>query len=204
MQENAYHPITHARLGLAIENDGFAIVENCVDESTINQQCVSLDGNTHGQRNLLGVPSVRQLAASESVRSLVEEVLGPDCRAVKGILFNKTPESNWKVAWHQELTIAVRQRRQSLASARGLSRTGSTTFSPLQRSSLKSSPFASIATTTLSKMDRCVLSQGVTSTAAFCRNKSPAGTSPQPRRAQSLEEAHCSCARSYCTLRLPA
>ena len=110
MQENAYHPITHARLGLAIENDGFAIVENCVDESTINQLCVSLDLNTHGQRNLLGVPSVRQLAASESVRSLVEEVLGPDCRAVKGILFNKTPESNWKVAWHQELTIAVRQR----------------------------------------------------------------------------------------------
>jgi hypothetical protein len=50
MQENAYHPITHVRLGLAIENDGFAIVENCVDESTINQQCVSLDGNTHGQR----------------------------------------------------------------------------------------------------------------------------------------------------------
>jgi hypothetical protein len=63
MQENAYHPTTHARLGLAIENDGFAIVENCVDESTINQLCVSLDLNTHGQRNLLGVPSVRQLAA---------------------------------------------------------------------------------------------------------------------------------------------
>ncbi|MGB2632383.1 MAG: phytanoyl-CoA dioxygenase family protein [Candidatus Acidiferrum sp.] len=110
MQKNAYHPTTHTRLGLAIENDGFAIAENCVDESTINRLCVTLDGNTHGQRNLLGVPSVRQLAASESVRTLVEGILGPDCHAVKGILFNKTPESNWKVAWHQDLTIAVRQR----------------------------------------------------------------------------------------------
>jgi len=29
---------------------------------------------------------------------------------VRGILFDKTPVTNWKVAWHQDLTIAVRTR----------------------------------------------------------------------------------------------
>jgi ectoine hydroxylase-related dioxygenase (phytanoyl-CoA dioxygenase family) len=44
------------------------------------------------------------------VRSFTKRILGPNCRAVKGIFFNKTPESNWKVAWHQDLTIAVTRR----------------------------------------------------------------------------------------------
>jgi len=28
-----------------------------------------------------------------------------------GILFNKTPDANWKVVWHQDRTIAVRERK---------------------------------------------------------------------------------------------
>ncbi len=78
MQENAYHPTAPSRLELAIENDGFAIARNCVDESPINQPCVTQDENTHGQGDVLGVPLVRELPASEPVRNLVEEILGPD------------------------------------------------------------------------------------------------------------------------------
>ena len=44
------------------------------------------------------------------MRELVEAVLGPACFAVRGIFFNKTRSSNWKVAWHQDLTISVRER----------------------------------------------------------------------------------------------
>ena len=64
----------------------------------------------HAQRNLLDFAPVRQLACCQSVRKLVAAVLGPDCFAVRGILFNKTPDSNWKVVWHQDRTIAVRER----------------------------------------------------------------------------------------------
>jgi ectoine hydroxylase-related dioxygenase (phytanoyl-CoA dioxygenase family) len=55
---------------------------------------------------------VRELAASAPVRTLAETVLGKICVAVKGTFFNKTQESNWKVAWHQDLTIVVRDRRE--------------------------------------------------------------------------------------------
>jgi len=39
----------------------------------------------------------------------VEEVLGPGAFAVRGILFDKTPDANWKVPWHQDLSIAVKE-----------------------------------------------------------------------------------------------
>ncbi len=38
-------------------------------------------------------------------------VLGSGCFAVRGMLFNKTPASNWKIVWHQDKTIAVKVRK---------------------------------------------------------------------------------------------
>jgi hypothetical protein len=65
-----------------------------------------------GVRNLLeNVPAVRDLARMGPVREAAEAVLGPGCFAVRGLLFHKTPDANWKILWHQDLTIAVRERR---------------------------------------------------------------------------------------------
>ncbi|MGB8494281.1 MAG: phytanoyl-CoA dioxygenase family protein [Candidatus Acidiferrum sp.] len=60
----------------------------------------------------MALPVVRELAGSAPVRTLAQSVLGKNCFAVKGTFFNKTKESNWKVAWHQDLTIMVRDRRE--------------------------------------------------------------------------------------------
>lgn len=62
-------------------------------------------------RNLLEeCPEIRELACSQAVRDLIEPVLGSDCFPVRGILFDKVPEANWKVPWHQDVTIAVQNR----------------------------------------------------------------------------------------------
>jgi hypothetical protein len=62
-------------------------------------------------RNLLEeCPEIRKLACSQAVRDLIEPVLGTDCFPVRGILFDKVPEANWKVPWHQDVTIAVQNR----------------------------------------------------------------------------------------------
>jgi ectoine hydroxylase-related dioxygenase (phytanoyl-CoA dioxygenase family) len=53
---------------------------------------------------------LRELARSQYVRSLVEPVIGAHLFVVRAIFFDKTPEANWKVAWHQDLSIAVRRR----------------------------------------------------------------------------------------------
>jgi ectoine hydroxylase-related dioxygenase (phytanoyl-CoA dioxygenase family) len=109
----------------AIHRDGFAIVENVAASATVAvllNELAEVDGpgairrrgSVHAVRNLLAaVPSVRGLARSAAVRALVEPLLGAECFAVRGILFDKTPDANWKVAWHQDLTIAVRERREA-------------------------------------------------------------------------------------------
>jgi ectoine hydroxylase-related dioxygenase (phytanoyl-CoA dioxygenase family) len=51
------------------------------------------------------------LAQQASVRSAAVAVLGSNCFPVRALLFDKTPSANWKVAWHQDLTIAVGARR---------------------------------------------------------------------------------------------
>ncbi|MCU1243030.1 MAG: hypothetical protein JWO71_3756 [Candidatus Acidoferrum typicum] len=102
---------TASGLKLLVERDGFALVRGCLDEATVERLCEQFDDKRHPQRNLLSVPSVRGLATSSAVRGIMETVLGPKCFAVRGIFFNKTRSSNWKVVWHQDLTIAVRERR---------------------------------------------------------------------------------------------
>lgn len=94
-----------------VEQDGFAVVRASLDDATVERLCKQFDDARYPERNLLSVPSVQALAMSRPVREIVETVLGPRCFAVRGIFFNKTRSSNWKVVWHQDLTIAVRERR---------------------------------------------------------------------------------------------
>jgi ectoine hydroxylase-related dioxygenase (phytanoyl-CoA dioxygenase family) len=95
-----------------IEESGFVIVPRCLAEQTVEQLSIQLGNTKHAQRNLLRVPVVRDLAVSEPVKQLVATILGENCFAVRGMLFNKTPDSNWKVVWHQDKTIAVRERKE--------------------------------------------------------------------------------------------
>ena len=111
-------------LQATIEQDGFAIIPNVLDagqremllaaiaEVTAGSDALRRGEGVYGIRNLLdAVPAVRKTAGSAAVRALVEPVLGPGCFSVRGILFDKTPDANWKVPWHQDRSIAVRERR---------------------------------------------------------------------------------------------
>lgn len=44
------------------------------------------------------------------IGSVAASVLGEGSRPVRAILFNKTAETNWSLAWHQDRTICVRHR----------------------------------------------------------------------------------------------
>ena len=114
MVENRRTRSSMRSLPLQLERDGFAILDDAValDVTAELRAGLLAAGSEAGLRNLLAShPVVRQAARSASVRAAAEAILGPRCFAVRAILFDKTPETNWKVAWHQDLTIAVRHRR---------------------------------------------------------------------------------------------
>jgi ectoine hydroxylase-related dioxygenase (phytanoyl-CoA dioxygenase family) len=95
-----------------IAEQGYAVVASGLDIRTFRELGSQLETNQAGERNLLDVPVVRRLARSSAVRSLIELVLGSDCFAVRGILFNKTDGTNWKVTWHQDCVISVADRTE--------------------------------------------------------------------------------------------
>ena len=65
----------------------------------------------YGERNLIArVAAVRQLATSEPLLGIARQVLGDAARPVRSLYFDKLPQANWNVAWHQDTSIAVRQR----------------------------------------------------------------------------------------------
>ena len=96
--------------------DGFSMVEGLLSKSEVKELIEYVegsfvgDGRRGGVRNLLDDPQMRELAARTAVRREVEAVLGETARVVRGILFDKTEGSNWKVPWHQDVTIAVSSR----------------------------------------------------------------------------------------------
>jgi ectoine hydroxylase-related dioxygenase (phytanoyl-CoA dioxygenase family) len=106
-----------------LEADGYALVPYVLSPGEIGELLAALERaegeavrrreSVYAIRNLLeSVPEVRALARSAAVRALVEPVLGPECFAVRGILFDKTADANGRVPYHQDLTIAVRERRE--------------------------------------------------------------------------------------------
>jgi hypothetical protein len=107
-----------------ITKDGFAIMPPILSNSTVNDIINALDkvrlgggarkrqGSVYAIRDLLNeVPTLVTLTQQASLRALIEPILGKAAQVVRAIFFDKTNEANWKVTWHQDLTIAVQKRR---------------------------------------------------------------------------------------------
>lgn len=74
-------------------------------------------GRWAGRPASRGAIDGRRVAAHDARRerpigALVAARLGPDCRPVRAILFDKSAASNWSLGWHQDRTIAVEARRE--------------------------------------------------------------------------------------------
>lgn len=107
-----------------LDRDGFVVLPTFLPSERVAALLASLDttasatalarqGDVFAIRDLLrAVPAIRELAECAELQPLVESVLGAECLAVRGLLFDKRPQANWKVPWHQDLTIAVQERRE--------------------------------------------------------------------------------------------
>jgi hypothetical protein len=100
----------------ALDRDGFLVIEEVLPRDQMAglvafvERSLTVSDGRGGLRNLLAVPEMRELAESQALRGLVEPVLGKAAKVVRGTLFDKTSAANWKVPWHQDVTIAVAAR----------------------------------------------------------------------------------------------
>ncbi|HMS38854.1 MAG TPA: phytanoyl-CoA dioxygenase family protein [Pyrinomonadaceae bacterium] len=99
---------------------GFVVIENLLEEKIVSDlqgklanlepsNSVSRKNETiYGVRNLLNIsPEIREFSQSKIVQKVAEKFIGENAKIVRAIYFDKTAEANWKVPWHQDLTISV-------------------------------------------------------------------------------------------------
>ncbi len=102
----------------SFDRDGFLIAGPLIDEVERKRlidvvKAVVDPAQPHAVRHLLRVPAIRALARDRRLVSLVQTLAGEVLVCVRGILFDKTSDANWKVTWHQDRTVALIARRES-------------------------------------------------------------------------------------------
>lgn len=103
-----------------LDQQGFVIFRGLLSDAEVRHALAVIESRTGaesplgtgGTRDVLDrFPELRRLAEHDAIRRIVGEVLGTESFVVRATLFDKTTGSNWKVPWHQDLTIAVNRRR---------------------------------------------------------------------------------------------
>ena len=67
-----------------------------------------------GARHLMSVCEVADLAQDHRLMGLARAALGPSAWPFRATLFDRSPESNWLVVWHQDTALPLRARRDCL------------------------------------------------------------------------------------------
>jgi ectoine hydroxylase-related dioxygenase (phytanoyl-CoA dioxygenase family) len=112
--------ITSAKANHQLTKNGFTILENLYTQEEIEliqraiEQADNSDSVFRKTENLFAirqffkaVPNAFDLVMNEKLKSIVCNLFGDDFFVVKSIYFDKPQQSNWFVAYHQDLTISV-------------------------------------------------------------------------------------------------
>jgi ectoine hydroxylase-related dioxygenase (phytanoyl-CoA dioxygenase family) len=96
-------------------HSGFCILPDVVSAEAIDHL---LDGiaaaqpyrSRAGIRHALRYPAVAAFAARLELINLAREILGPDALPFRATVFDKSPQSNWLVMWHQDTALPIREK----------------------------------------------------------------------------------------------
>lgn len=99
-----------------LQERGFDIIENIYSEKEINEIIKVLENQ--GVENKFGVreflfcnPKVTEKVFNQKLLEIIKEI-SPSCtKSIKSIYFDKPPNANWVVNWHQDLTINLKGKK---------------------------------------------------------------------------------------------
>lgn len=104
----------------SISNNGFTIMEDVYSKDeifSILSLIAQADAGKETFRKSAGlfairqflkeVPAAKAIIFNHKLQGIIKDLFGAEYFVVKSIYFDKPEESNWFVAWHQDLTISV-------------------------------------------------------------------------------------------------
>jgi ectoine hydroxylase-related dioxygenase (phytanoyl-CoA dioxygenase family) len=97
-----------------IKQQGFAILPPIVPAERLHklaEECGRLESRSRaGVRHAMHFDSARSLSHYQPLSKLAREILGPSAFPFRATLFDKSPEANWLVVWHQDTALPLRDR----------------------------------------------------------------------------------------------
>lgn len=89
---------------LVLTQHGFELWGRIIDDRLVDVERAELfQSDEPGTRCLLDHPSVREIVAITRAKLIDAERLPRGAVAIQAIAFDKTPGTNWKVTWHQDV-----------------------------------------------------------------------------------------------------
>jgi ectoine hydroxylase-related dioxygenase (phytanoyl-CoA dioxygenase family) len=101
-----------------VANHGFVIISNVLTRADIVAILKNLDKESvlrsrAGLRHVLALPTVAALAWDPRLLKIAREVSEKKAFPYNATLFDKSPDANWLVAWHQDTALPLRERRDT-------------------------------------------------------------------------------------------
>jgi hypothetical protein len=96
-----------------LRQQGYAIIPGVINAEECHAWITALGPvSGAGRRDLLRNADVASIARSPRLLELICPHLPIEPVPVRAIYFDKSPEANWLVPWHQDLTLALRNRKE--------------------------------------------------------------------------------------------
>lgn len=108
-----------------IDKEGFAVINDIYTAAEVAAmlseiQAADTSGDTFRKTNDLfairqcvkEIPGLLNIVFNARLHQLIADLSGNDYFITKSIYFDKPSESNWFVAWHQDLTISVNRKEE--------------------------------------------------------------------------------------------
>ena len=98
---------------LTLQRDGAEIHQSAATSCLAKlEQIFAEQGNNPGRRILDLTELLPALRAEGEIGRIAAGYLGNNARPVRAVAFDKSPDLNWSLGWHQDRTICVRDRAQ--------------------------------------------------------------------------------------------
>ncbi|HEX7288475.1 MAG TPA: phytanoyl-CoA dioxygenase, partial [Candidatus Angelobacter sp.] len=99
---------------ISIQEKGFAMVPGVLSTRELIPVLVSLADlkplpHKAGVRHVLNHPTVSVVAHGPRLLEMARAVLGSTALPFRATLFDKTPEANWLISWHQDTALPLKE-----------------------------------------------------------------------------------------------
>ncbi len=95
--------------GIEIKSDLVSddLLQAVISEVSTSDQAMQKHGIRNAEKKF---SSISNVISSSGIVEEARRILGQDPQVVRVIFFDKTPEKNWLVTWHQDKTVALNQK----------------------------------------------------------------------------------------------